>query len=54
MKVSLNWLREFVDCQLSADKLEALFTRTRSIRREVIDAGQESAAPNFGRDKREG
>ena len=36
------------------DKLEALFTRTRSIRREVIDAGQESAAPNFGRDKREG
>ena len=36
------------------DKLEALFTRTRSIRREVIDAGQESATPNFGRDKREG
>ena len=27
MKVSLNWLREFVDCQLSADKLEALFRR---------------------------
>jgi cyclohexadieny/prephenate dehydrogenase len=36
------------------EKLEALFTRTRSIRREVIDAGQESAAPNFGRDKPEG
>ena len=27
MKVSLNWLREFVDCQLSADELEALFRR---------------------------
>lgn len=27
MKVSLNWLREFVDCQLSSDELEALFRR---------------------------
>jgi phenylalanyl-tRNA synthetase beta chain len=27
MKVSLNWLREFVDCQLSADELESLFRR---------------------------
>ncbi|MFA7343655.1 MAG: phenylalanine--tRNA ligase subunit beta [Terrimicrobiaceae bacterium] len=27
MKVSLNWLREFVDCQLSAGELEALFRR---------------------------
>src|SRR4051812_16953388 len=34
------------------DKLEELFTRTRAIRRGVIDAGQESAAPNFGRDHR--
>ncbi|MCW5731381.1 MAG: prephenate/arogenate dehydrogenase family protein, partial [Alphaproteobacteria bacterium] len=26
-----------------------LFTRTRAIRRAIIDAGQEEAAPNFGR-----
>lgn len=32
------------------DKLQELFTRTRAIRRSVIDAGQESAKPNFGRD----
>jgi len=37
------------------DKLQALFTRTREIRRGVIAAGQESAEPNFGRDRpREG
>ena len=29
--------------------LEALFTRTRDIRRGIIDAGQEVAAPDFGR-----
>jgi len=29
--------------------LEALFTRTRTIRRSIIDAGQETAAPDFGR-----
>ncbi|WP_297110682.1 prephenate/arogenate dehydrogenase family protein [uncultured Devosia sp.] len=29
--------------------LEALFTRTRAIRRSIIDAGQDSAAPDFGR-----
>jgi cyclohexadieny/prephenate dehydrogenase len=34
-----------------ADKLFDLFARTRAIRRGVIDAGQESAEPNFGRDK---
>ena len=28
-----------------------LFQRTRTIRRSIIEAGQESAAPNFGRDK---
>ena len=33
------------------DKLEELFTRTRSIRRGIITAGQESAEPNFGRDR---
>ena len=34
------------------DKLFELFTRTREIRRGIIAAGQESADPNFGRDKR--
>ena len=34
------------------DKLEALFTRTREIRRGIVAAGQENAAPNFGRDKK--
>jgi cyclohexadieny/prephenate dehydrogenase len=29
--------------------LESLFTRTRAIRRSIIDAGQETAAPDFGR-----
>ena len=32
------------------DTLFKLFERTRAIRRQVIEAGQESAAPNFGRD----
>ncbi|HZZ32836.1 MAG TPA: prephenate/arogenate dehydrogenase family protein [Phenylobacterium sp.] len=32
------------------DKLFELFSRTRDIRRGIIAAGQESAAPNFGRD----
>jgi cyclohexadieny/prephenate dehydrogenase len=31
------------------DKLFDLFTRTRAIRRSIIDAGQETAAPDFGR-----
>jgi cyclohexadieny/prephenate dehydrogenase len=31
------------------DKLQDLFTRTREIRRSVVDAGQETAAPDFGR-----
>ena len=34
------------------DKLEALFTRTRQIRLGIVAAGQESAEPNFGRDRR--
>ncbi|MGH7012106.1 MAG: prephenate/arogenate dehydrogenase family protein [Caulobacteraceae bacterium] len=33
------------------DKLFELFTRTRGIRRSVIDAGQETPLPNFGRDR---
>lgn len=31
------------------EMLEELFTRTRNIRRSIIDAGQETAAPDFGR-----
>jgi cyclohexadieny/prephenate dehydrogenase len=30
-----------------------LFTRTRAIRRSIIDAGQDSAAPDFGRHKKD-
>ena len=33
------------------DKLFELFTRTRDIRRQLIALGQESAEPNFGRDR---
>ena len=32
------------------DALFNLFARTRAIRRSIIEAGQESAEPNFGRD----
>jgi cyclohexadieny/prephenate dehydrogenase len=31
------------------DQLFELFTRTRAIRRGIIDAGQETAAADFGR-----
>jgi cyclohexadieny/prephenate dehydrogenase len=31
------------------EHLHAYFTRTRAIRREIIDAGQDTAAPDFGR-----
>ena len=34
------------------EKLEALFTRTRAIRRGIVAAGQDSAESNFGRDKK--
>ena len=33
------------------DKLEALFTRTRALRKGIVEAGQESAEPNFGRNR---
>ena len=36
------------------DTLFDLFTRTRAIRRGIIAAGQETAAPDFGRDHNEG
>lgn len=32
------------------DALFSLFTRARGVRRKIIEAGQETAAPNFGRD----
>lgn len=31
------------------EKLQALFTRTREIRKSIIEAGQDVATPNFGR-----
>ena len=31
------------------EKLEELFTRTRAIRRSVVEAGQETSEPDFGR-----
>ena len=31
------------------DHLHAYFTRTRAIRRSIIDAGQDTDQPNFGR-----
>jgi cyclohexadieny/prephenate dehydrogenase len=31
------------------DTLENLFTRTRAIRRQVIDEGQDTDKPDFGR-----
>jgi cyclohexadieny/prephenate dehydrogenase len=34
------------------DKLEALFARTRAIRLGIVAAGQESAEPNFGRNRK--
>jgi cyclohexadieny/prephenate dehydrogenase len=35
------------------DALEALFTRTRAIRRSIIEEGQDTAAEDFGRPHRE-
>lgn len=35
--------------QGDGDHLHAYFTRTRAIRRGIIEAGQDTAAPNFGR-----
>lgn len=36
--------------QGDGEMLHAYFTRTRAIRRGIIEAGQDTAAPNFGRD----
>ncbi|WP_306252854.1 prephenate/arogenate dehydrogenase family protein [Parvularcula sp. IMCC14364] len=35
-----------------AQALEKAFTRSRGLRKAIIDAGQESAEPNFGRDSK--
>ncbi len=32
-------------------QLEALFTRTRDVRRNIVELGQETALPNFGREE---
>lgn len=37
--------------QEDGDHLHAYFTRTRAIRRSIIEAGQDTDAPNFGRGK---
>ncbi|MFS8183446.1 prephenate/arogenate dehydrogenase family protein [Pseudovibrio denitrificans] len=36
------------------DALFKLFTRTKGIRHQLVEAGQESAAPNFGRENEQG
>ena len=41
-----RWVRDG-----NGEALFDLFTRTRAIRRSIISAGQDTAAPNFGRDK---
>jgi cyclohexadieny/prephenate dehydrogenase len=38
----------------NGDALYDLFERTRDIRRNIIDAGQETAAPDFGRSDHDG
>ena len=38
----------------NGNALLELFTRTRAIRRSIVDIGQDSAAPNFGRDRSDG
>jgi len=35
-----------------ADALEKAFTRGRALRHAIVEAGQETAKPNFGRDKK--
>ncbi|MFQ5563369.1 MAG: prephenate/arogenate dehydrogenase family protein [Parvularculaceae bacterium] len=37
-----------------ADTLTNVFARGRALRRAIVEAGQETAAPNFGRDKNGG
>jgi cyclohexadieny/prephenate dehydrogenase len=42
-----RWVRDG-----NGDALFELFTQTRAIRRGIISAGQDTASPNFGRDKK--
>jgi len=42
-----RWVRDG-----NGEALFDLFTQTRAIRRGIVDTGQDSAAPNFGRDKK--
>jgi cyclohexadieny/prephenate dehydrogenase len=42
-----RWVRDG-----NGEALFDLFTQTRAIRRSIISAGQDTAAPNFGRDKK--
>jgi cyclohexadieny/prephenate dehydrogenase len=35
------------------DALEDMFTRTRAIRRNIIEQGQDVAAPDFGRERKD-
>jgi cyclohexadieny/prephenate dehydrogenase len=42
-----RWVRDG-----NGDALFDLFTQTRAIRRGIITAGQDTASPNFGRDKK--
>jgi cyclohexadieny/prephenate dehydrogenase len=43
-----RWVRDG-----NGEALFDLFTQTRAIRRGIISAGQDTAAPNFGRDKKD-
>jgi cyclohexadieny/prephenate dehydrogenase len=43
-----RWVRDG-----NGEALFDLFTQTRAIRRGIISAGQDTGAPNFGRDKKE-
>jgi cyclohexadieny/prephenate dehydrogenase len=43
-----RWVRDG-----NGEALFDLFTQTRAIRRSIISAGQDTAAPNFGRDKKD-
>src|SRR5471032_2670970 len=42
-----RWVRDG-----NGEALFELFTQTRAIRRGIVDTGQDSASPNFGRDKK--
>ena len=46
----LTELRQAIE-KGDGDFLENMFSQTRTIRRSIIEAGQDTAAPNFGRDQ---